>query len=248
MEVKTYNKKVKEINRALNYAKTVIFLDFEGTQFSQEIIAIGAVKVLLDNKCQVKKVFPGYKVFVKSHDQVGPIITKLTGITDIMLKEKGVNFFSAIKSLKQYVGAHLNIKYITYGNFDMRLLHQTSLIAGIAEDPFIKSIYKNYIDFSSILGRYIKNKKGSQLSLHDALEIFNITPKGNPHDPEFDAYNLMQLYQGMLTNKAIIVKEYTKVLLNNNVYPAPISKIIKDLKMTGNATMEDLVKYIGEYI
>ena len=239
---------VKEITKALNSAKTVIFLDFEGTQFTQEIIAIGAVKVQLDNKNQIKKIFPGFKVFVKSHGEVGSVVTKLTGITDVQLQKDGINFLSAMKSFKNYVGTHFNIKFITYGNFDMRLLHQTSVIAGLAEDSFIKSIYKNYIDFSTLMGRYIKNKKGSQLSLHDALTIFNITPQGDAHDPEFDAYNLMLLYKGILKNKSIVCKEYTKVLLNNRVYPAPISKLIRHLKTKGVVTMADFKKYIEEDI
>ena len=239
---------MKEINRLLNSSKTVVFLDYEGTQFTQEIIAIGAVKVILDNKNQIKKVYPGFKQFVKAHGEVGPVVSKLTGITDIELQEKGINFLYANKYFKEYVGNHANIKFITYGNFDMRLLHQTSVIAGLTEDPFIKNIYKNYIDFSTLLGRYVKNKKGTQLSLHDALELFNVTPQGEAHNPMFDALNLMLLYKAVLNNRSILTKEYTKVLLNNHVYPTPISKIIRDLKTKGSTTMEDLVKYIGEDI
>ncbi len=239
---------MKEINRLLNSSKTIVFLDYEGTQFTQEIIAIGAIKVILDNKNQIKKVYPGFKQYVKAHGEVGPVVSKLTGITDIELQDKGINFLYANKYFKQYVGVHTNIKYITYGNFDMRLLHQTSTIAGINEDPFIKSIYKNYIDFSSLLGRYVKSKKGTQLSLHDALELFNVTPQGEPHDPMFDALNLMLLYKAVLNNRALITKEYTKLLLNYHVYPAPISKILKDLKTKGTTSMEDFIKYIGEDI
>ncbi len=246
MEVKNYNKSMKEINKLLNSAKTVIFLDYEGTQLTQEIIAIGAVKVTLDNKNQIKKVYPGFKQYVKAHGEVGPVVSKLTGITDIDLQENGINFLYANKCFKQYVGNHVNIKYITYGNYDMRLLHQTSVIAGLSDDPFIKSIYKNYIDFSSLLGKYLKSKKGTQLSLHDALDVFNITPKGDAHNPMYDALNLMLLYKAVLNNKAILIKEYTNLLLNNHPYPAPISKIIRDLKTKGSTTMEDFIKYVGD--
>ena len=38
---------MQEINKILNCRKEVIFLDFEGTQFSQEIFAIGAIKANL---------------------------------------------------------------------------------------------------------------------------------------------------------------------------------------------------------
>ena len=41
---------MKTINELLNDSNRIIFLDFEATQFSQEIIAIGAIKAELDNK------------------------------------------------------------------------------------------------------------------------------------------------------------------------------------------------------
>lgn len=239
---------MKEIDRALNGAKVVDFLDYEGTQFTQEIIAIGAIKCLLDNKNHIKKVYPGFKKYVKAHGQVGQVVTKLTGITSQKLEEEGLNFLYANKYFQKYVGNHANIKYITYGNFDMRLLHQTALIAGIGDTPFVKSIFKNYIDFSAILGHFVKSKKGTQLSLLDTLKLFNVTPDGEPHDPLFDSMNLMKLYKEFLNNRALVIKEYTKVLLNNHVYPAPISKVIKDLKTKGTATKEDFIKYIGEDI
>ena len=53
---------MKSINKALNNANQIVFLDFEGTQFSQEIIAIGAYKAILDNKKQVIKYDDGFKI------------------------------------------------------------------------------------------------------------------------------------------------------------------------------------------
>lgn len=64
----------------------------------------------------------------------------------------------------------------------------------------------------------------------------------------FDALNLMLLYKAVLNNRALITKEYTKLLLNYHVYPAPISKILKDLKTKGTTSMEDFIEYIGEDI
>lgn len=46
---------MKILKNCLNDCKTIVFFDFEGTQHSQEIIAIGAIKVDIDAKLQVIK-------------------------------------------------------------------------------------------------------------------------------------------------------------------------------------------------
>lgn len=239
---------MKEINKVLKSSKVVIFLDFEGTQFSQEIIAIGAVKVTLDNKNHIKKVFPGFKKYVKAFGEVGKIVTNLTGITDQILDKEGVNFLYAMKYLQTYCGTAKNMKFITYGNFDMRMLYQSSEVNKMKDNPFIKKIYANYIDFTSIFNQYVKSKKNTQLSLIDALNVFEITPEGEHHDPLFDAKNLMLLYEAFITKKSVVSEEYRKVILNHKQYPAPVMKILNDLKNNKTVSYSDLTKYIEEDI
>lgn len=237
---------VKEISKLLNGAKTLVFFDLEGTQFSQEIIAIGAFKCTLDNKNNIKKVFPGFKVFVKSHDEVGKIVTKITGITDSLLDSEGINFYSAMQKFKKYVGTSHSIRYISYGNFDVRLLHQTAKIAALSEDDFIKSIFKNYIDFAAVFGKYIKSSKGTQLSLLDALKVFNTTPEGEAHDPLFDAKNLMLLYGDFVTNKSKLLESYLQVL-QKHCYPYnAINKLLAKLAKDGTVSTEDLKNFASE--
>ncbi|MFA6755943.1 MAG: 3'-5' exonuclease [Bacilli bacterium] len=237
---------MKLIDKLLNGSKTIVFLDFEGTQISQEIIAIGAVKVTLDKKNNIKKILPGFKCFVKSKDKVGKIITKLTGITDVLLSEEGLLFKEAIIRLEKYCRADANTKYVSYGNFDMRLLHQSATINNLNDDKFIRSIYKNYFDFSALLIRYVQGKKGGQLSLLDALKTFGIQPEGNAHDPLFDAKNLALLYQGFLQNHSKLVDEYYKVLTNNSRLPHPIGKTISTLNKNGTVTKKEFIKFIEE--
>ena len=47
---------MKVLTNALKGSRTIVFFDFEGTQFSQEIVALGAIKVDIDEKNQIMKI------------------------------------------------------------------------------------------------------------------------------------------------------------------------------------------------
>lgn len=235
---------MKELNRILNDAKTIVFIDFEGTQFSQEIIAIGAIKVTLDSKNYVKTSFPPFKCFIKARAKVGGIIEDLTGINDQMLQKEGLSFIDGIQKLEKYVGSTTSIKFFTYGSFDMKLLHETSSQNNLIKNFFIDKIYKNHIDFASFMSRYIRSIHNEQLSLQDALKTFNITPKGNAHDPVYDAINLMLLYDGFTKERNIVKKEYENVLLMNPKLPAPLLKAFRKIMNNEIVTKKDIENYI----
>lgn len=238
---------MKIINNVLHDANEIVFIDFEGTQITQEIIAIGAVKVTLDNKKMIKDTARPFKVYVSSSGVVGPVVTKLTGITDNFLFVNGLSFDDALKKLENYCGSNLNFtSFITYGNYDMRLLHQTALQNNIFNNTFIETVYKKHIDFSSLLARYVKSDRGEMLSLTDALRKFNVTPQGDVHDPESDAVNLSLLYNAFLRNKKILREEYLKVISHSSHMPTPLQKTFKKLINEGSATVEDLTAFIDE--
>ena len=46
---------MKKFERLLKGHKSLVFLDFEGTQFSHEMIAIGAVHAVIDRHGYIKK-------------------------------------------------------------------------------------------------------------------------------------------------------------------------------------------------
>ena len=81
---------MKKFERLLKGHKSLVFLDFEGTQFSHEMIAIGAVHAVIDRHGYIKKSKKPFRIYVKAHNRVGKIVTDLTGITEDMLKQKGV--------------------------------------------------------------------------------------------------------------------------------------------------------------
>ncbi len=238
---------MKIIKRALKDSNQIIFMDFEGTQLTQEIIAIGAIKVTLDNKNFIKKVHNPFKIYILAEGVVGPIVTSLTGITDIFLFENGDNFKSALEKFKRYCGENLtHTSFMTYGTFDMRLLHQTSVMNKCEDDEFIQEIYRKNIDFSNILSRYCRSNRNEMLSLNDALRKFNVTPQGDAHDPQYDAINLSLLYNAFLKEKRILKEEYYKVLTQNPKLPIPVSKLLHKLLVEGSITENDFMSFIEE--
>ena len=46
---------MKKFDKLLKGHKNIVFLDFEGTQFSHEMIAIGAIATTIDRNGRIKK-------------------------------------------------------------------------------------------------------------------------------------------------------------------------------------------------
>ena len=65
-------------------------------------------------------------------------------------------------------------------------------------------ITKNYIDVQAVLSMFVRDQNNNPLSLTHGLEFFNISLKGEPHDPLIDAIHLMHLYKGILKNHMLI--------------------------------------------
>ncbi len=240
---------MKYLNKYLKGAKTIVFFDLEGTQFTQEIIAIGAIKAELDNKYQILKTHKPFRVYVKAKGKIGDIVEQLTQISNELLNKEGISFVDAFKKFEKYVGKSLNqIKFLSYGSFDHRLLRNTVEINNLQNDEFFLKIRANYIDFVQIFQNFIKRAKNEIFSLQDALKIFNITPYGQIHDPSADAFNLMQLYKAFLKEKGIVREQYLKGLINYQKYPSSIQKLLKDIEQGKSVDLNTLKKYIEEEI
>ena len=91
---------MQALEKILKGRKSLCFIDLEGTQFSHEMIAIGAVKVDVKRDGSVKKIHKGYYTLVKPKSRIGKVVTDLTGITEKDVKEKGVPFRIVMRDLK----------------------------------------------------------------------------------------------------------------------------------------------------
>jgi len=240
---------MKKFEKLLKGHKSLVFLDFEGTQFSHEMIAIGAVHAVIDRHGYIKKHKKPFRVYVKAHNRVGKIVTDLTGITDDMLKQQGVSFYTAMNELKKYCGlAFRKSSFITFGNHDMKILSSSISYSFDFPKEIVQSIQQNYIDFSAFISEFMRDDKGNPLSLIRYCDAFEVKQAGPAHDPAVDAENLAWLYDATMRKSYILTEEYKKVLKSFNHFPVPVSNAIKKLANNENVTAEEFEKEIKDYL
>ena len=240
---------MKKFERLLKGHKSLVFLDFEVTQFSHEMIAIGATHVVIDRHGYIKKHKKPFRIYVKAHNRVGKIVTELTGITDEMLKKNGVSFFTAMSELKKYCGlAFRKSSFITFGNHDMKILSSSISYSFDFPKEIVQCIQQNYIDFSAFIGEFMRDDKGNPLSLIRYCDAFGVKQAGPAHDPAVDAENLAWLYDATMRHSEILLEEYKKVLKSFNHFPQPVSTVIKKFTNNENVTSDEFNKEIKDYI
>ena len=143
---------MKNVLKKLKGRHYLCFLDFEGTQFSHEMIAYGAVLVTIDKNGYIVKQKTPVKQYVKAKNAIGKYVENLTGITRLDLDRFGISFTQAIKELKKYCGLHYKkCAFLTFGNHDMRILNQSISYNLDAPKNLCQSIKINYIDFQAII-------------------------------------------------------------------------------------------------
>lgn len=238
---------MKALLRQLNSVKTLCFLDLEGTQFSHEMIALGAVKVNIRKDGSIKKIHRGYYTLVKAKNKVGKVVTDLTGITDNELKKNGVPFRVAVANLKKYMGRDFTkCKYITFGNHDLRIIAQSLAYNLDVKKEDVQILIKHHFDFSEFASSYVKDENNNNYSLANFLKVFNVEFKGEQHNALADALNLVYLYDALLKRKDILKIEYTKVLAKQRHLPEPVHNVLNDLLNDKTVTKADFEKYVEE--
>ncbi len=238
---------VKALRKAIRDKKILVFFDLEGTQFSHEMIEIGAYSVLLHDDLTVKNINPPFKCYVKSQEQVGKIVTELTGITDKKLHDEGLLFPKAFSEFERYVRKYEDrCTFIAFGNQDIKIIQNSVYLNGNASISFSRIIKKNYLDFSSFISSYIKDEKGNPYSLTNYLKIFGVPFAGHAHDAASDAYNLIELYKAFLSKKEIVREEYEKTLSRISHLPKPIQAVMNKLQSGESVSPEFFDKAVED--
>jgi len=240
---------MNKIDRCLKGHRYIVFMDFEGTQFSHEMISLGAVVTKLDKNNIAVATKKPFQIYTKAKNKIGKYVTDLTGITEDKLKAEGVSFKEGMLAFKKYCG--LSFKkaiFCTFGNHDMRILGQSFMYNIDSPKEITSQIQKNYFDFTSVLNEFVRDDKGNALSLTHALEAFGVSLDGVAHDSMYDATNLCALYNAFVSNKELVQEKYKQALTYINHLPDPVNSVVKELLKGNTVTPEMFDEEIKKYL
>lgn len=227
----------------------ICFLDFEGTQFSHEMIAIGAVLATLDRKGCIKREKEAFKIYVRPKNKVGNYVVNLTHITDELLAKEGVSFYKAMNALRNYLGsAFKKCSFMTFGNHDYRIISQSVSYNLDTPKDIVSQIQHNYIDFNVVISEFSRDEHNNPYSLLNYCKIFNVPEVGEAHDPSYDAINLAHLYNAFVSSPDIVLNEYLKLLSKPHHLPLPIEEAVKALATGQDYTAEEFKEVAKKYI
>jgi len=244
---------MKLLKTILKGSKNLLFIDFEGTQFSHEIIAIGAVLVKCDEECIPCCPPKTFKCYIKSKAKIGSLVTNMTGIDKELLESKGISFSEAMKKLNDFLGEDSkDLKVLTYGNQDIRMLmsslrHDKDNENAEFLNSFVTYLKRNTVDMGAFFSRYIRGKKNELISLVKLRDYFGIKPSGNSHDPLVDSLDLYNIYLAFTTDKKLIISSYKRILRVSNIVPDPIKHIVIALLNEKTVTPEDFDRLLEKY-
>jgi DNA polymerase III epsilon subunit-like protein len=238
---------MKELEKHIQHRRSLCFLDLEGTQFSHEMIALGAVKVDLRRDMTIKKYHQGYYSLVKAKNKIGKVVTDLTGITEDMVKKDGKSFRVVVKELKEYLGKDFSkTLFVTFGSHDLRILSQSLAYNLDASKDDVYIMIKHAFDLSDFISTFVKDDNNNTYSLSNMLKVFGVDFKGTQHDAYADALNLAYLYEAMLEHRDVMKNEYLKVLNKYKHLPEPIHQIVVKLTSGESVTPEDFAKLVED--
>lgn len=240
---------MKKLLKLVDSYQTLVFLDLEGTQFSHEMIALGAVKVRLHKNKTIKRFTKSMKVCVKPHEKIGRIVENLTKITPEIIEKEGISYKDALVAFKKFCGRDFTkTLFVTFGSHDIRILNQSLLHSKDASSEIVHQISKSHLDLSQVLSEYVRDENSNTYSLVNFLSLFGKEFEGEPHDCLQDAINLAYLYNEALKQPKIIFEKYVAWLEKYKKMPRPIIKIVQKISKDRVATYEDFKEFAYEEI
>ncbi len=154
-------------------AKKVLPVEIHG-----EIIQIGAVRMLENGT-----VADEFQVLVspKYYRKLNSRVSKLTGLRDSDLRERGLPFPEALRRFRDWIGGECI--FLTWGFDDITVLEDNILLHD-DEPDWIKEWYNAQMIFNAQTGCGT-----SQRALSTAMGMMNIEPSRQAHDALGDAYH-----------------------------------------------------------
>jgi DNA polymerase III epsilon subunit family exonuclease len=146
-----------------------------------EIIEIGALKVQEHDICD------SFSMLIRVHQPVPPNIVELTGITDSVLAEKGLELPNALSQFLDFVGLLPVVSH--NADFDYGFLRSACARCGV-------ELFSNKcVDTLSLSKRVVREVKSYKLAT--LAEHFGITFE-EPHRSADDCRAIQQLYEKLI--------------------------------------------------
>lgn len=172
-------------NSVLQWVDDYVLVDIETTGLSpkeNDIIEIGAIKV------RNNKIIEEYESLIKINYNINPFITKLTGITNDMLKD-GKNIENVLTEFIKFTGNDVIMGHNV--NFDINFIYDNC-------EKYLKSYLTNdFIDTMQIAKKILPNSQNYKLGT--LAEKFDVSYKGAHRglkDVEitYEVYNKLREY------------------------------------------------------
>ncbi|MCM3408604.1 3'-5' exonuclease [Metabacillus litoralis] len=177
--------------------KQYIFFDFEmlcsdqGMAFEKmEAIRLGAVKYELDSE---EILYFDRFIRPENRNPLTDFCKTLTGIDDSDL-EKASDFKDVFADFLEWVGGLKKSQYFSWSPSDLSRLKIDSLKHSIPERT-IRKIETRYTDFQDIFKKRVSK---NNISVEDGLALYGLEFLGDKHNPMYDAYNTLRIYQSYL--------------------------------------------------
>lgn len=233
-----------QLQSLLDKKNVIVFFDLEGTQFSHKMIAISLIGYEIVDKIHVGRNLFSYFSYVKCEDNIGDLVSKMTGINSKILNREGKSIQTVIKEINILLRPYHRF-FISYGNQDLFIL-RNSIFDDETMNNFFKNIKNNYLDFHSYLEKRIVSNKGASYSLSSLKDLFDINIEGNYHNPQFDSLCLKEIYEHYVSNPDKMAKLAMENILKNKDTKKMFSDLVKYLIDNGSVDLEYLFSLIKE--
>lgn len=238
------------LSKKLRKAELLIFFDLEATQINHQAIAFAMVayhkkqgELSFDNKNPIT-----YSAYIKTDDEIGPIVEEMTNIHKSTLDEKGIPLHQVILDVAKLIRHDKYRAFISFGSLDIEILRKSIDFDNETEANFFANLTKNYFDFQHYLFQRIIDKKGNSYSLSRLGDVYGIKEEGTPHDPLYDSILLKDIYLSYVTNKEkdidLILENYS----SNRMMDSLNKELVLNVIQNGNVTKEDFIHLLEEQL
>lgn len=204
--------------------KQLIFFDFEmlcsdkGMAFEKmEAIRLGAVKLELETKNI--SYFDRY-IRPKNNEPLTKFCKNLTGIDDTDLI-KANDFKEVFAEFLEWVGGLKKSHYFSWSPSDLSRLKIDAMRHELPERT-IRKIETRYTDFQAT---FTKRVSKNNISVKDALGLYDLEFIGETHHPMYDAYNTLRIYQSFITRPI----QSDMIMLEQFIFEEKVSSDIQHL-------------------